>query len=124
MLNRVQNVLFKLNILELLIFYDDVLSDALHCKELASSCLLNQEHFAECALANQFAQFEVLQLHTRLLIPGEDILASLRHRLPNLHVHLIHFELVIAFLLVFKLHVPILNLALLLPQVLLLIVLL
>lgn len=50
--NAVENVLFQLDVLHLLVFNHDVLADALHREHFASVSVLNQEHLSERAFPN------------------------------------------------------------------------
>lgn len=61
MLHRVEDVLFELDVLPLLIVNHDVLPDALHGVDLLSHQVLNQVHLAECTLAHHPEDHEVLQ---------------------------------------------------------------
>jgi len=61
MLNRVEDVLFELDVLPLLIVNHDVLPDAFHGVDLLSDQVLNQVHLAEGTLAHHPEDHEVLQ---------------------------------------------------------------
>ena len=61
MLNRVKNVFLKLNVLELLIVNNDILSDALHCIDCLGCHVLDQIDLAEGTFAHHSHDHEVLK---------------------------------------------------------------
>ena len=62
MLDGIQNIFLQLNVLHLLILQNHIFPDALHGIELLVKLVLHQEYFTESTLADQFSEFEVLQL--------------------------------------------------------------
>jgi hypothetical protein len=77
--DRVKNIFFKLYIIHLLIFKDNVLSDTLHCIQLTGvGRMLHQENLAECTLTDQLLYLEVFQLRI-LLGTTEHSLGSTAH---------------------------------------------
>lgn len=60
-INLKKDVLLKLNVFELLILYNYILSDALHGKYLLVLLILHQVNFSKGALANHLQDHKVLQ---------------------------------------------------------------
>jgi len=83
MLDGIQNIFLQLNVLHLLILQNHIFPDALHGVELLVKLVLHQEYFTESTLADQFSEFEVLQLWFRQ-ISWEHIDSATSHGLPDL----------------------------------------
>lgn len=61
MLDGVKDLLLKLNILNLFIFNDNVLADALHCIEFIGVTILDKEDLTESTLTKHLTDLEVFQ---------------------------------------------------------------
>lgn len=60
MINRVQDILLKLDVFKLLIVYNYILSDAFHGKNFFVKHVLNEIHFTKGSFANHFKDLKVL----------------------------------------------------------------
>lgn len=66
-INSKQNVLFKLDIVHLVVFEDNVFADAFHGVLRPGFSVLDQVHFAERAFADQTLNLEVFQFSSYLV---------------------------------------------------------
>lgn len=78
MLDSVQNVLLKLDVLKLLIINDDVLSDTFHRINLLCVSILHQVDLPKSAFAHHLHDYKVLQPRI-ILLPREYQVTSLLH---------------------------------------------
>lgn len=97
--NSVKNIFLKLDVLHLLVLNNDVLSNTLHCIQLASGFVLNQKDFSKSTFSDEFAEFKIFEFGLGFRA-GEDLLATTCHRLSDLLVHLIAVELSVFFVFV------------------------
>ena len=79
MVNGVQNIFLKLNILHLLIFENDVLPNTFHSIEPFGALLFNEEDLTERALTDHLANLEIRKLSCWLAIFGKHCLSVAGH---------------------------------------------
>ena len=92
--NRVEDIFLEADVLELLVFDDDVFADALHGVEVAVGFVLDEEHLTEGTLANHLLDFEVFELGFLLVSPHVLHVSSALHLLLNLNVVLVGLNVV------------------------------
>lgn len=88
MLDGVKDLLLKLNILNLFIFNDNVLADALHCIEFIGVTILDKEDLTESTLTKHLTDLEVFQFGI-ILTTVEHLLTTSCHTLSSLAIKLI-----------------------------------
>lgn len=71
MFNIEENILFKLNVVKLLIVNNSVLSNTFHSIDIFSVNIFNQEHLTKSTLSNHSSNDKILKLSLVLLL-GED----------------------------------------------------
>ena len=92
--NRVEDIFLKADVLELLMFNDNVLTDALHGIEVSVSFVLDEEHLTEGTLANHLFDFEVFELGFLLVSSHIFHVSFALHLLLNLNVVFIRLNVV------------------------------
>ena len=120
MVNSVKNIFLKLDVLHLLVFDNNVLSDTLHCVQLACGLVLHEEDLTESTLANKFSELEVLEFSLNLG-PCEDLLATACHGLSDLLVHLVAIEFGVFFIFILLEREVVIGVSLLVSDLLLLV---
>ena len=71
----VEDIFLKLDVLHLLVLENDILSDAFHGKELTCSLPLDEKDLAERTFANHLLDLEVFQVRF-FLVSREDVLPA------------------------------------------------
>ena len=62
MVYTVEDVLLHSDVVQLVVFNDQILSNTLHGIEVLSRIMLNEEHLSESALTNKFLYLKVLKV--------------------------------------------------------------
>ena len=62
------DVLFKLDVVELLVVDNDVFSDAFHGVELLRLIVLDEVNFAKCAFSDHFYDLEIFEVGFLILL--------------------------------------------------------